>query len=672
MGVDIPDAELDEMIAVTEGWTAAVHLAGLWMRARGDATGLLRGLVETDRSLGDFLMNEVIDLQPPDVVEFLTATAELETFDATLADAVLGRHDGVDMLARVRAANLFLVEGHRAGWYRYHHLFAEFLRSRLRTAAPGRAAVIHRAAADAFTARGELIDAVEHSMRADDTEVALTRLSAYAYANFSLDDQPVGGTTARAWLDRHGASQLERSPPRVLMCTILLSAAGRRDDAERWLRLVDGQQADLDRDDRVLLQTAWSIHHIQAGDPAAALARVELARAELGGDHRHSVWGRALPDVAVQAQLWLDDLDAAAASLDAVRTGPVQPPVTSDVRVPGFASQVEAQRGELTNAERLATFALDAADGLGLHPANAGRAEPHLTLAMVATERDRLDDADAHLDELLRIVERGRRPPLEVLAHLQRALVAGARGRVDDATEAIDRARAVLPEAGALVTARIDQTALRLALDRGDRATAEVVQRRLPPSPTSDLLAVRVSLAADDHRRAREVLGAMSHPSAARRVRVEHGVLDALTVAGSDPARARDVLARTLALAEPAGFHRTFVAEGPPLWRLLESLPAHDRIADYCADLLDAAHRTVPAPGGSTRSVARQAPVDPLSDRELTVLRYLSSRLTCTEIARELYLSVNTVRSHVKAIYRKLGVKSRSQAVARGRALSLR
>jgi LuxR family maltose regulon positive regulatory protein len=153
---------------------------------------------------------------------------------------------------------------------------------------------------------------------------------------------------------------------------------------------------------------------------------------------------------------------------------------------------------------------------------------------------------------------------------------------------------------------------------------------------------------------------------------VERVLLTALALARQSTAatvrsRAQEVVHEALTLAEPVGFRRTFVAEGPALWTLLESLPARGRIADYVAGLIDTAHHVV-APAGAA---SQEGLADPLSDRELTVLRYLASRLTCTEIARELYLSVNTVRSHVKAIYRKLGVNKRADAVGRGHALGV-
>jgi LuxR family transcriptional regulator, maltose regulon positive regulatory protein len=665
LGADVDGAQVEQITEVTEGWAAAVHLAGLWLRAGGDPASLLRGLLDTDRSLVDLLVNEVIDIQSPEIVEFLTVTAELETFDAGLCDAVLGRDDGAETLRHVDAANLFLVRvDDSRGVYRYHHLFAQFLRGRLRATARERIPDIHRAAAAAYGRRGDLMSAVHHSMKAGDPGLALAQLESYITTSQSLEDQATGGDTARGWLDEHGRSHPESSPHSVLVSTIVLNGQGRGGDAEAWLRYLDAREADLEPEARFLLHAAWSFHLLQHGDPPAALARTERAADVLGENPVHSAWVDVLPNVVIQARLWLDDLDGADAAIGDLRAA-IRTPVTTQVRVPGFASQVAFDRGDLVDALRLARSALAAADELGLHPRNFGRAEPHMTLAMVAIERNHLDEAEAHLDHVLPVVEDGRRPPIDLLAHLQLALIAGARGDEQGARENLRRARALLPQAADPVIARIDEVDLRLALDRRDHTTADALQQRLPSSARSGLLAARVRLAVGDHSGARDILEAADGHCSTRRLRVEHGLLSAMAIAETEPRRAHEILHDALARAEPVGFHRTVVAQGPALWKLLESLPADGAIADYIAHLLDAAHHVV-APAGTG---GQDGLVDALSDRELTVLRYLSSQLSSTEIAQELYVSVNTVRSHVKAIYRKLGVNSRRDAVERGRAV---
>jgi LuxR family maltose regulon positive regulatory protein len=178
---------------------------------------------------------------------------------------------------------------------------------------------------------------------------------------------------------------------------------------------------------------------------------------------------------------------------------------------------------------------------------------------------------------------------------------------------------------------------------------------------------VRLALAEGDRTTAVELLGRIDPTGADRRGRIELGVLRALAAGRADRDRAARELAGVLELTGPERYHRTLVAEGPALWDLLEAVPTQGRAADHLAQVLDAARRAVPA----TQAVDQGSLIDPLSERELTVLRYLASRLDSSEIAGALYLSVNTVRTHVKAIYRKLAVSSRADAVARARELGL-
>jgi LuxR family maltose regulon positive regulatory protein len=669
LGVAVEEHQLEQITSFTEGWTAGVHLAGLWLRDHRDPAGLVRGLAETDRALVDFLINEVIDVQTPEIVEFLMTTAELESFDAALCDAVRDRHDSAEMLRQVRAANLFLTELDSAhGWYRYHHLFTRFLRGRLRAVTPERVSPIHRAAAEAFSRRGDPMNAIHHSLAAGDSNQALDQMQTYIAQNMSLEDQEVGRATVRAWLQEHGTEQVSSSPESVLRCTIILNVTADGDYAEPWLRAVEAREPDLDAGARFMLHGARGFDRLLHGDPQAALRHARRAEDVLADGPVSTSWVHALPNVLIQAQLWLDDLDGAEATIEAARHDPASPAVLSQVRVPGFTAHLEALRGELTRAERLATSSLTAADQLGLPDHNLGLAEPHLAVAMVSLERNRLDDTEDHLERLMCIVEGGRRPPLELLAHTQLASLAQARGDESAAAEAIDRARAVLPDATGPVIACIDRAAVGLALDRGDQDAATALASRLPQSPMSTLLAARVRLADGDRRGAGDLLNSIPTQAMTRRLEIEHSLLRALTIANSDAAAAHDLVHQALGLAEPVGFHRTLVTAGPGLWRLLESLPAHGRTADYVAGILHTAHGVVPAPW---MAASRDGPVDQLSERERTVLRYLASRLTSTEIARELYLSVNTVRSHVKTVYRKLGVNSRADAVARGHAVGM-
>ncbi|HEU5456144.1 MAG TPA: hypothetical protein VFU85_10725, partial [Nocardioides sp.] len=307
LGVALAPKDLEQLESLTEGWAAGVHLAGLSLRGERVSEAMMRRLAATDRGLIDFLMNEVVDLQPAELLEFLMVGAELGEFDAELCDQVMGSSDGRVMIERVAAANLFLVGLDDEGtWFRFHHLFGEFLRARLRRTDPDRVGVIHRAAADSFGRRGDLLTAVRHSLSAGDTDGALDRLTTYMANSTTLADQSVGAAAAQAWLDEHGATTLDDSPERILSCVVALNGSNRHDAAEVWLRRVEANESHLDLAGRCTLEVVRSFHLLYAGDPERALPHAEKALAIAEEHHLDGVWVPSIPLMTVQAHLWLD------------------------------------------------------------------------------------------------------------------------------------------------------------------------------------------------------------------------------------------------------------------------------------------------------------------------------------------------------------------------------
>lgn len=664
--VELDEADVEQLHAVTEGWPAGVHLLAISLRDHPELGVDLARLAADDRNLADFLLNEVVDRQRPEVQEFLTITAELGSFDPELVDDVTGRTDGATLLDEVRSGNLFLVEDvGTAARYRYHHLFLEFLRLRLQAQGPDAARDVHRRAGEAHARRGNWAEAVRHLLEAGELDAARVLLGNQITQAATID-LAGGATVARRWLAEHGETQLDGDTSGFLECTMALHVGGDVEEAELWLRRWREREHDLDHTGKVLLHGAWSFHHVFCGDPHAALDEVERAKALIEQEPVDDRWSDSLLLMELQPLLWQGRLDEVRAVASAGMTRPSLPAPIALVRLPAFVAQADLRAGELGRAEATATRALRAADALDLPELHFGRAEPDWVLAAVAIEQDRLDDADEHLERLMRVVE-VQRPPLEVLAHLALADLAEARGDRAGVDQAIERARAAQPWASPVVVAHIDRAAAIAALRRGDVARARPLVEAQPAGVHRQHLAARLALAERDPTAATELLAEVDEGSLDRRQRIEHGVLLALATRTVDRARAAEHLAHVLATTEAQGFHRTLVAEGPALWDLLEAVSAHGRVAAHVEALLDTARRTVP----TAQVVDQGSLVDPLSERELEVLRYLASRLDSSEIAAALYLSVNTVRTHVKAIYRKLAVSSRPDAVARGRELGL-
>jgi LuxR family maltose regulon positive regulatory protein len=662
-GVDIGVDELARLVELTEGWTAGVQLAGLSLRANQRPVELLKSLADSDRSLVDFLMNEVIDLQPADMRGFLMTSAELERFDADLCDAVRPDNDSLAMLERVRAANLFLVQvDPDEGWFRYHHLFGRFLQARLRATEPHRVPEVHRAAAVACAERSLPMDAIRHYARVPDVEAARALLLTQVRDSLSLEERELGRQVSRAWIREFGAGAFETAPQAALECTFVLASTTTTTEPEQWLRLVDGRDESLEPEARLLLHGVWAFHLLRRGDVEAALEHARQAQAIADEGAVNTRWAAALPITAVQTSLLLDDLGGASRQLDLLWRGSRDDPTLAEIRAPGLASLVAVIEGDLREAERFARESLAGADRRGLSPRNYGRAAPHLALGTVALERRDLETADVSLEAALRVAEEGARPPIELLTHLTFVRLRAAQGDDEAAGESVARARAVMPVPASSVVALVDRTEARLLLDCGDLDLASALIQSLPASPAAALLEARLLLLVGDRAAASRVLEGVETPS--RRLRIERSLLAAR--AASDAGTAEQILRDALTFAEPMGFEQTIVSEGPDIMRLLSQLAFEGRMADYVARLN----------GGSMPSVVHQSSppqglVDPLSDRELTVLRRLAGPQDAREIADSLYLSVNTVRSHVKAIYRKLGVGSRADAVSTAKTLGL-
>jgi LuxR family maltose regulon positive regulatory protein len=665
--VDITDTKVGRFCEFTEGWVAGLQLAALSLAGGSDAESLLDAFAETDRGLGDFLVNEVLDLQPPDVQDFLMETSVLDSFDGPLCDAITEREDSGDLLRRLHEAHLFVIElGRPAGWYRYHHLFAAFLQGRLRTRSPERLRRVHASASGAYADRGDLMSAVDHAMAADDIDVAFRHIRRLGSAELDFTGRYAALHTLRAWLRQHGHRYLTEEPRLVLEACVYLAALESSSEIDVWLHRVEhaGPRSN-EPATAALLAGVRALHLLHQGDPAAALRQAYQAARIQDDAAVEDYWVSQWPIVACQAQLWLDEPAAARQIAEEARLTAQAYPVFDGVRLPGMLAWAAVVEGELPAAEQHAHLALDAAESLGLPPMNFGRILPNLSLAAVARERRELDEAERLVSLASGAASSTRRPPTTLLCLLEQARLAAAQGATDIALTILVRARQTMPAPTPAVTDHIDRLEARIAIDAG-RAGAGKLVDRLSATPSRLLLQARVALMSDVVA-AREMLDGAVDRMSNRRLRVEHGLLTARVLARTDRRPALESLGETLRLAEPVGLVTTVVDEGPEIRDLLKALPRASVLEEYVARLLDAvSHRASLRRGRAVRPL-----VEPVSDRELTVLRYLASRLTYQQIADELYISVNTVKSHVRAAYRKLGATTRSDAVEAARRIGL-
>ena len=706
-GPDLPGAAAETLTARTEGWAAGLQLAGLSLRGHADPAGFAAAFSGSHRFVLDYLADEVLDGQPAPVRAFLLETSVLERLTGELCDAVTGRAGSQAMLADVERAGLFVVPLDEVrGWWRYHHLFADLLRARLQAEQPGRVPALHRAAAAWSQEHGLADDAVRHALAAGDVAWAARLVERHVEALLGRSE----GATLRRWLSALPPEAV-RMRPRLCLAQAYGAAMGFRldaleallDDAERAFAVGGDEpyEPSLGRPqgDSVLANVPAGIAFLRAslarlrGDAALAAGYNRQALDQLGaGDwlmRSFVAWNQAVADWlagARPAERGLAEVLAERQAIDVEFFGGFLP-----MRVRYDLGEVQRAEGNLDAA--LATYR-QVLEEAGESSQTALTGPAHVGLAQVLYERNELDAA---LDHATRGVKLCRQLTFTQSLATGLAVVARIRqvqGDAAGALEAMGEAgqAGLSPQVIALFNPVPSQRA-RLLLATGHvRAAAQwTTAAGLNPDDKADfpnepayLLLARVLLARNDPGPALTLLqrlfdAAVGQGRAGSIIEIQ--ALRALALAArGDHAGALGALTEALTLACPQGYVRVFADEGGPMRALLVQLPtarpgqphADGRIdPGYLAALVRACGQP-DAVLPRTRAVgAAPGLADPLTDRELEVLRLLAAGKSNQRIAHDLVVALNTVKKHVTHVLGKLGAANRTEAVARARQLGL-
>ena len=699
-GPALPEALVSALGERTEGWAAGLQLAALSLRGRADVPGFVAGFSGSNRYVLDYLTEEVLDGQPPELTTFLLESAVLERLSGPLCDAVLGRTDSQQMLESVERANLFLLplDGERR-WWRYHHLFADLLRARLLRTAPDRVPALHRAAATWLERHGLSDDAVHSALAGGDADAAARIIEEHLEEQLWHRNE---GATLERWLSALPPEALRRRPRLVLGRAILGVLGGRWDDVESLLGAVE--QAEFCPPYRPSVRRRTSV--MSNLDACMALCRADLAYVRGDADHvvefarvalaRSDEADELLREMAQVLLAETDWLAGRLAEAERTLTGILLRWSSSQEwlvlqRVGFDLGSVQLAQGRLGAALR--TYRTLGARTDAAAPALAGMS--HVGVAMVLYERDELAEAVA---EAVAGVERCRRlayalPLLDGLVVLARIRL--AQGDRAGALAAIEEAATVLPEARAR-RVPLGVRRAEMALAMGDRGAVEDWVRGRDLSPDDEpvyprdaeyRLLARLLIADGDPQLAVPMLGrwralAVAQGRTAGIIAVQ--VLASLAhAAHRDDAAAQAALAEALMLAAPEGHLRVFLAEGAPLAAVLRPLLADPRWAahrgpsgvprEFLVRLAAAFDRQGTPVLPIARPGATTVPglVEPLSARELEVLALVAAGRPNRAIAGQLFISVDTVKRHVSHLFAKLGVANRTEAVARARALGL-
>ena len=706
--LNLTDVDLSTLEVRTEGWVTGLHLAALSLQNAPDRHGFVQAFAGSDRFVLDYLMEEVLAQQPPDVCTFLLQTSLLDRFSASLCDYVLDRRDSQAMLRRLEAANLFVVplDGERL-WFAYHSLMRSFLRSVQLQRDPGGAAETHRRASQWYEVNGDVIDAIQYALEARDHERIgqLIRANGLALV-FQGELESVLG-----WLHAYTETWLRAGPWLRIAQLWAHSFSGEASTMGEEL----AESRELVREGlRALEDEPDSSKVVELRHALAHLTAIEANLAVMDGRHaeaitlaRQALSGLPLSDRTTRRYAFVclgmalrqqGELRAAADAL-AEADSPGQDLEHAPAPARGLATLAGIQiwMGQLDEAEATCRRIL------ALHEdylRRCGRRLPiaafgYARLSEVQRQRDRLEEALRAARESRALAEQWQQTDalFESYTHLARALQAA--GDPAAALSLLHRLQRVVQERSpwlhALSRAEEARLCVRSAHDPACIERARAWEREYPLPPDGDLVfrdhplyLAHAQLLLHESRtdRARAQAGLalarrilrLLEPTDALGLQLEAGLLCALFEAclgstGEALAHLLDCLHR----AEPRGYVRLFLDYGPAADALLAKVPASDPAYAYALSLRRvqaplAATAPVPPAAGATRPPGLE---EPLSQRELEVLRLLASTLSSSEIADELCVATSTVRSHTKAVYGKLGVHTRLEALDVARELGL-
>jgi LuxR family maltose regulon positive regulatory protein len=701
MGLALSEEEIHALEARTEGWIAGLQLAAISLQWKEDTSKLVRSFSGSHRLVLDYLIEEVLEQQPENIQIFLLQTAILNRFTGSLCDALTGQDNGQVTLEMLEHANLFIIPlDEERRWYRYHHLFADLLRQRLRHKHLDQVPTLHLRASVWYEQNGFTDEAIEHSLQKEDFERAAEMIEECADEIWQFGAR----NKLRRWLDDLPDEVLFENPSLCILHAGHMLFSGHYDAANQLLEAAEQalgsntyfeagtelKEPDqlLDRDEMKLWGRAAAVRAYLSANKGDLQGIIRYARQALEYLPESDVTWRStaydnlgnayslMGDVALAYQTRSEALNASKDAGNVYLILNMSLKLVVTLRNRGHlqrALDICQQQLELANQSRLSQTAvvgwlfalwgevlaekneLDRALQLaekGAELTKRGKDvamldRSYLCLMRVLFSRWDLDNAEKIIQEMDHIaLERDVAPWIANQMAAWQARIWLAQGKTEDAFQWMDETcididgdLTPLHDFDYVVIARI--LIVQGRLDETTRLLHRLLETAEAGGRTSKLIEVLVLLALSSQ-------------------------------AQGDKEQAITTLGKALTLAEPGGFIRIFVDEGPPMAGLLYEALAHGIAPDYVRRLLAAFPVAEPGQTDPSKSQAPESElIEPLSERELEVLQLIAEGLTNQEIATRLFLSLNTVKTHTRNIYGKLNVHRRTQAIARSQELGL-
>ena len=679
-GLTLPAGVLERIVTRTEGWAAGIRLAAISLDGHPDPEQFAKEFDAEDSAVTGYLVDEVLNAQPTAIRDFLLRTSILNRVSADIARELNDDEPATDVLPLLAQANAF-VRPVGDGWYRYHSLFTAVLRLKLRREHPGQASELNRRAALWYQRRGLLTEAVRHAADSGDWPFA---------ARIALDELAIGqlmeprGTRPLAETFRRMPEEVTWTAPQPLLVAAAIELSGA--DGAPSAAALDAAESFLEQlpagDEiparlaaaQVRLAVSRRIGDLDAAKAATARAGALLEQIPGGHVARHPEIHAQVLSGRGAVELWSGDLDAAAATFSsaiAAASGPEGRYELGDCLA--YHALVDALRGRLSRAGELADQAVGAAessDGLGEFTSPVAA----VALACVHLERNELRQAHSEL----RLADGALRIAPDKLIGAIACLVAArchlAEGGIKAGADMVDRARLGWSPPGWLEH-KLTLVQSRIYAAAGDiRSAVDAAERAEPQSALDAAVTLAQAWLAGGDRQAagRALATTLARPGEPlKQVSLEGWLVNSrLSYADGDGVRGRRSLEYALRLGKPERLRLAFASERTWIHPVLRRDP---ELARAYQDLLEPGPAIVSRLPVRRSDVSQAAPVivEQLSQRESEVLRHLSGMLSTAEIATEMYISVNTVKTHLRSIYRKLSAAHRGEAVRRARKLKL-
>ncbi len=643
LGVTLSDADISHLTERTEGWATGLQLAGVSLQGRENPGAFVQSLSGSHRFILDYLTDEALKTQPPEIQDFLLKTSILQRLSGDLCAAVTERSDSARLLEKLLAANLFIIplddEGH---WYRYHHLFAELLQHRLKRECANSLPDLHQRASRWYEKQDLPVASIEHAWAAGDPQRVAVLLEKYGWRLLTREHAPM----LTKWLQALPEA-LRNSKPglnTILVWGKILHS--KYQEAIPYLLAAQTAQERLPSDHSEARTLQADLLALQSfivkaqGKNREALALAEQARALAPRDDMRLMASTALAlgtayRTAGQFAQAIETLE------EAMRTAHAMDDHVTAMVAMAHLSLIWYPLGRLRLLAERAKMVIERAETISqVAPVMIGSV--HAVLGQVYYEWNQVEQARESLLHGIRLATLSAQPASVVYGNVHLARLHQGQGDLQAATECLRMAGEAL-EKGAPGWARPDWIAqnANLLMAQGKLNEAETmlctsgVSADEPVHYGTDVL----------HLAWLRWMIASRHPNAfslAERIVTNaeaegrNGTLIVALVLGAQVSSGTGWLARAQKLGEPEGYQRVFMEAG-----------------------------------GTLRPIFAPGLFEPLTARELQVLRLLAEGLSYAEIAERMVVSINTVRYHVKGVYGKLGVEKQTQAVERGRELGL-